>query len=305
MTWKRPNRLNVIAESEASASIAAVYTEIKAAVGANRVPLLFQMYATTGPFLLHLWQTVKPVLGTAEFAAGAKKLRADAYTRMNNYFSIADQSGSLRTQPLGGPRTEELPRTIDFFDHEDAVLLLLITLVAECFDNPVGRHSARREQPPRPEVHLSPMLAEDGSASPETRKILEEVRRSFGLGVLPADFRALAHWPDFLSGHWQAWKGISESPLVAACEHQLMQHARELAHGLPGPIELSSTVLEESGIGEEEFAGIVRFTHNWNRALVTLLLQISAAKISLESGSGARRLQQEERSAEEAPTRAA
>lgn len=305
MTWKRPNRLAVVGESEASESIAEVYTEIKAAVGVSQVPLLFQMYATTGPLLLHLWHTLKPVLSTVEVAEGSKKLRADAYTRMHSYFPIPDQSGSLRASQFSGPRTDELSRTIDFFHHEDAALLLLTTLIAECFDNPVGGRSARLKPALCQNINLSPTLAEDSDLSPGTRKILEEARRGFGLGVVPTEFRALAHWPDFLSGHWRMWKGITESALLAACEHQLMQHAIELTHGLPGPLELSSAVLEENGISEEEFAGIVRFTRNWNRALVTLLLEISAAKIAVEGGTGVSRFKEEEQPAEALPIRAA
>jgi hypothetical protein len=304
MTWKRPHR-GLIREAEASASIAEVYTEIKSLLRVPQVPVLFQMYAGNGGFLEQLWQALKPVVRTRAFADSAERLLADAYTRMHNYFEIEDLSGGT-----GPSVTPELARVLEAFQHQDAALLLLLCFAGEAFDNPVGHASTSAEEATAEAFSFSGTALPQLEMSAQTAKILEEARRQSGVGVPPPEFQALAAWPDLLGSFWQNWKRIAESPLLAACENQLLLHSVELAHRLPGPVELSFSALRDSGVSEEDFSGIVRLTQHWHRALVRRLLQVSAAKIAVEGGSGAARLRpdteaKQESKKEATPTRAA
>jgi len=281
MTWKRPNRMRAIRESEANESIAEVYNEIKSTLSLPQVPLFFQMCAANGPFLPQFWEAVTPVVRTRTFMAAAQRLRADAYTRMHNYFEIP---AALDSFGLAAPA--ELAATLELFHYQGGALLLLLSLAVEAFDNPIGQHRASREESSPQPFCFAPILVEEEVAAPATRKVLDEVRRQYGLGVVPTEFRALAAWPAFLHQHWQLWKRMAHSPILAAFEHQLLLHSIELAHELPGPVELSLASLRQSGMNEEEFSSIVRFTNRWNRASAMLLLQIAAAKISAEGGTG-------------------
>lgn len=235
------------------------------------------MCAASGPFLTQFWEAVKPVVRTRAFLAAAQRLRADAYTRMHNYFEIPADSFGLAAPP-------ELAATLELFHYQGGALLLLLSLAAGALDNPIGQPFVSREAGSPQAFSFAPILVEDEAAAPGTRKVLDEARRQYGLGVVPMEFRALAAWPAFLNRHWQLWKQMTHSPILAACEHQLLLHSFELAQALPGPVELSSASLRQSGMTEEEFSGIVRFTNHWNRASATLLLQIAVAKISVEGG---------------------
>jgi len=269
--------MHVIRESEANESIGEVYNDIKSTLSLPQVPLFFQMCAASGAFLPQLWEAVKPVVRTRTFMNAAQRLRADAYTRMHNYFEIPAASDSFG---LAGPT--ELAATVELFHYQDGALLLLLSLAAEALENPIGQHFVSREEGSPPPFSFAPMLVEEETADPGTKNIFAETRRHYGLGVVPLEFRALAAWPAFLNQHWQLWKQMAQSPILAACERQLWLHSIELAHALPGPVELS---LRQNGMSEEEFSSIVRFTNNWNRASSMLLLQIAAAKISTEGGS--------------------
>jgi hypothetical protein len=285
MSWKRPNGMHVIRESEANESIGEVYNDIKSSLSLPQVPLFFQMCAAGGGFLPQFWEAVKPAVRTSAFMTSAQRLRADAYTRIHNYFEIPAAFGT--SGPAAPP---ELAATIELFHYEGGLLLLLLSLAAEAFDNPIGQHFvSRAEGSPQP-AGFVPILVEEGTLAPETRKILNEARRQYGLGVVPMEFRALAAWPNFLNQHWQLWKQMAQSPILVACEHQLLLHSIELAHALPGPMEMSSASLRQNGMDDKEFSSIIRVTHNWNRASAMLLLQISAAKISMEGGSGYMRI---------------
>lgn len=278
MTWNRPNRMHVIRESEANPGIAEVYNDIKSSLSLPQVPLFFQMCAASGPFLPQFWEAVKPVVRTRAFLAAAQRLRADAYTRMHNYFEIPSDSFGLAAPP-------ELAATLELFHYQGGALLLLLSLAAEALDNPIGQPFVSPEEGSPQAFGIAPILVEDEAAAAGTRKVFDEARRQYGLGVVPLEFRALAAWPAFLNQHWQLWKQMTHSPILAACEHQLLLHSFELAHALPGPVELSSATLRQNGMTEEEFSGIVRFTNHWNRASAMLLLQIAAAKISVEGGN--------------------
>jgi hypothetical protein len=272
--------MHIVRESEANASIGEVYNDIKSTLSLPQVPLFFQMCAASGPFLRQFWETAKPVVSTRAFMTAAQRLRADAYTRMHNYFEIPAVSGSLGLAPLA-----ELAATLDLFHYQDGALLLLLSLAAEAFDNPIGQPFVSREEGSPQLFSFAPMLVEEEAVAPDTRKVLDEVRREYGLGVVPMELRALVAWPAFLNQHWQLWKQMTESPILAACEHQLMAHSIELALALPGPVELSSASLRQDGMNEEEFSSIVRVTNNWNRASATLLLETSVARISVEGGN--------------------
>jgi len=286
MVWKRPNR-RLIGEAEASAGIAEVYTEIKSLLRVPQVPLLFQIYAGNGSFLTQFWRALKPVLRTRAFAGAAERLSADAYTRMHNYFEIAD----LRLGG-GGAAPPELARALETFQRQDARLLLLLSLAAEAFDNPVGQSSTPAEEAAAEDCSFNPALPET-EMSAQTARILEEARRQSGVGVAPPELRVLAAWPEFLGQYWQNWKGIAESPMLSACENQLLRHSIELAYRLPGPVELSFAALRESGVKEEDFSGMARLARRWHRAFARQLLQLSGAKIAFEGGSNGARTQPE------------
>lgn len=199
---------------------------------------------------------------------------------MHNYFAIPAASGSF-----GLALPAELAATLELFLYQDGALLLLLSLAVEAFDNSIGQRFASREESSPQPFDFAPILVEEDAADPGTRKVLDEIRRQYGLGVVPIEFRALAAWPFFLNQHRQFWKQMAQSPILSACEHQLLLHSIELAHALPGPVELSSASMRQNGMNEEEFSSVVRFTRNWNRASAILLLEISAARIATEGGN--------------------
>jgi len=192
-------------------------------------------------------------------------------------------------------------------------LLLLLSFAAEALDNPVGQPSASQEESALP---LFSLLLPEPEITAETASILDEARRQSGVGLAPVELRAMAAWPGFLGQYWRTWSRITESPLLDACENQLLLHALELAQRLPGPVELSFPTIRDCGLKEpleeDDFSGMARLTRQWTRAFARQLLQISAAKIALEGGSGSARLAQEAKRAtaeeagkKETPTRAA
>ena len=95
MSMPAKGKLTLVRESEASGRTSQVFGELKAALGMPYVSLLYKAYAAYPKFLDLHWQAFKPVVETQEFFDLAERLRAEAYTRMHNYFRVPDLCARL------------------------------------------------------------------------------------------------------------------------------------------------------------------------------------------------------------------
>jgi hypothetical protein len=167
MTWKRSGHPQSVTEYQADPGTAEVYNDIKSLLGLPQVPLLFQIYAGYRGFLMQFWQAAKPVIASSAFSDSARRLSADAYTRMHNYFEIADARSSVDGSL---PELAELALAVESFQQQDGAMLLLLSFITEAFDNPVGK-SREAGAAAAPFVLLLPTLPE-AEGGPQTASVL-------------------------------------------------------------------------------------------------------------------------------------
>src|SRR5437764_14786037 len=103
-------KLTLVRESEASGRTSQVFAEVKAALGMPYVSLLYKAYAAYPKFLDLHWQAFKPVVERQEFFDLAGRLRAEAYTRMHNYFRLPDLCVQLTEESFNPGAQPELNR---------------------------------------------------------------------------------------------------------------------------------------------------------------------------------------------------
>ena len=65
-------------------------------------------------------------------------------------------------------------------------------------------------------VHECPIFVDEEMAPAPTRKIFDELKRTFGMPVVNSDYRALARWPDFLQAYWDVLKPINCLAAISA-----------------------------------------------------------------------------------------
>jgi hypothetical protein len=287
MPWRKGNKLKFVAENEAQGRIREIFEDLRHTLGLPHVNLLYRAYASYPEFLELHWRALKPVLETQEFFRLADRLRADAYTRMHNYFVIPDLCSRMDEAKVNGASRQELSYATDLFHYNDPVLLLIAAVQLQAFDSRTGQqgHVTPAEHPVFRERAI---LIDEENASPNIRQIYDEIKRTLGIPFINMAYCAFAHWPNFLENYWEVLKGIAQSPIYVESVHGVRDTAWSLAREIPRPLELTVTQLLDAGVGEDDVGAIVRITELFVKTLTGLVLNVSIAKICLEGGNAGR-----------------
>lgn len=316
MPWRKGNRLPVVTEAQASGRTLEIYNEIKAALGLRYVNVVFQVYGGFPVFLDLHWRMLKPVVETRAFFEIGERLRADAYTRMHNYFEIPDLCAQIVDMHFSEGARAELTEVVDLLLYNNPLLLLMVAAQMQAFEGALGAPNVPREPASPLKFETRPILIDEDTASPTVKKIYEDMKRVFSMPVVHSDYRALARWPDFLQAYWAVLKPTTESPLYHQCLNGIRESAWVLSRELPGPFEQTVSSLEDAGMDEADIASVVRLTMLFSNTLSGTVLNNCLAKIGLEGGNMAHRAKRREEtkqtpgtpepvSATKEPTRAA
>jgi len=231
------------------------------------------------------WQVLGPVVETSGFFHLADRVRADAYTRMHNYFDIPDLRPCLADLKLTGGDICELTRLTEFFHYSVSVFLLIATVQMQAFDSRTGqRGNTSAAVHPVFEGPL-PLVPEDNPPA-NIRKIYDEMKRTLNVPFLNVPYQAYAHWPAFLSLYWELLKQVLQSPIYIESLHGVRDTAWTLAREVPRTVELTVSELIESGIPDDDITAIVRMTEVFVKVLGGVALNVALAKIGLEGGAG-------------------
>lgn len=285
MPLSRKRRLPLVREADASGRTLEIYREIKTALGVPHVNLIFQAYGAYPRFLDLMWKTLQPAVETREFFQHADRLGAEAYTRAHNYFLIPDLCSSIRDIQFSTGAQHELTDVVELFHYNNPLLLLIAAMQLHAFeDGPAQRRNAETGAE-HPVIAEKPVQITEESAPPPTRKIYDDIKRTFGVAFLNTDYQALARWPDFLSLYWNAFKPVASSPLYGESRHALRESALALASDLPNAPQLSVERMQDAGLTDEEISAGIHITEEFLENLSGLVLNVAFAKIALEGGN--------------------
>lgn len=282
MPWKR-HKLHAVRASEADEETRAIFSEIREALGIPYVSTIFQVFASFPGFLPLFWDRLRPVVETSEFFSAAERLRAEAYTRMHNYFTIPDLAWKVQNLQFSAGAQGELKRAVELYHYSHPVLLELCAALMQAFENPEAavREGTPSEQPAHRE---RPVLVEEENAPPETRRIYEDIKRALGTPFFHTCYIHLGRWPEFLGEYWESLKPVIASLPFEQHSRGLRESALSLAAELPQPIQLSTSDLEEAGISRDDISAIVQTTNWFLELLSKQTLTTEFAKIGLEGG---------------------
>jgi hypothetical protein len=284
MVWKR-QKLRLIPELEADNEILEIYAEIKHALGLPYVNPMFQALAVYPRYFKVLWKALHPDLETGEFFSLAKRIAAEAYTRVHNYFNVPNLSRKVQELEFSPGAQEELRDVIDLYLYNNSVLLLIAAAQMQGFENPgaVARPaSVPAEHPSHPE---RPVLVDERHAPPETRRIYDDIKKTMGTPVLNTSYINFGRWPDFLREYWAALKPVMLTPIYEQNRIAIRNSGMVLATELPRPLQLSPMQLEEVGVSHGDLDAVIHINDFFLEQLSKQLLNISFAKIGLEGGA--------------------
>jgi Halocarboxylic acid dehydrogenase DehI len=283
MAWKR-QKLRLVPELEAGAEVQEIYAEIKHALGLPYINPMFQALAGYPEYFRVFWKAVRPDLETREFFSLSRRLAAEAYTRVHNYFNVPDLGRKVREMDFSPGAQEELRDVIDLYLYNNSVLLVIAAAQMQGFENPSASPrpaSIPAEHPTHPE---RPVLVDERNAPPETRRIYEDIKKTMGSPFLNTSYINFGRWPDFLREYWGALKPVMLSPIYEQNRNAIRNSALSLATELPRPLQLSPIELEEAGVSQGDLDAVMHITEFFLELLSKQLLNISFAKIALEGG---------------------
>jgi hypothetical protein len=275
----------LVPEGDASGRTLEIYQDIKSSLGIPHVNVIFQAYGAHPRFLELMWKLLKPAVETRDFFSCADRLRAEAYTRAHNYFSIPDLCDRVREIHFSSGAQHELTDAVELFHYNNPLLLLIAALLLQAFeDGPQQQRSADKGASHPVFTQKLVKITEEAAPAP-TRKIYEELKRTLGVNFINTDYQAFARWPDFLNMYWSALKPLVSSPLYGESSHALRESAVGLASELPNAPQLSVERMQEIGLGDSEISGAIRITEDFLELLSGLVLNVAFAKIALEGGN--------------------
>lgn len=283
MAPKRP-KLLLVREQDAQGRVREIFDEIKQKLGLPLVPLLYKAYAAYPDFLELHWRVFKSFVERQEFFDLAERLRADAYTRMHNYFRVPDLCERVSEAHFSEGAKHELTALVELLQGADPPVLLLAAAQLEAFDRRIGSERPGREASARPE-HARPVLVEEQLARDTTKKIYEDMKRTLEVPALSLDYRALGRWPDFIAAYWNALRPLAISPMYRESRERVADFAIQLGKDPPVQIELTVEQLQDAGIKDEDVAAVVRVTQTLLTVFSGLVLNVAVAKIGLEGGN--------------------
>jgi hypothetical protein len=285
MPWKKGQRPKFVREQDAHDAIAQIYFEIRNTLGLPLVPVPYLIYANFPQFLELHWRAVKPLVETQEFFRLAERLRADAYTRVHNYFKLPDLCRRIEELHFSSGARHELIETIEMFHYKDSLMLLLMAAQLQAFDKRVGKGGGGTAPADHPVFTERPVYVEEERASAPMKKLYDDIKRATSLPFVTTDHLILARWPDFLQAYWQVLKPLMQSPIYSETQWKLRDTAWEMTTELPVPVELTCGQLTDAGIADEDVATCVKVTELFVKHLSGMVLNIAAAKIALEGGT--------------------
>jgi hypothetical protein len=233
MRWKRGSRLKLVDEGEASASVRAVFDEVRHCLGVSQVPILYRAYAATPQFLQLHWDVFRPVLETRRFFQLGARIAAEAYTRAQSYLDIPDlslESGDTGTEGAQAPGSPELSHALDYFQYLDPLLLLIAAAQMQAFEGPVGQAGAIPEKWSPSPSFLAPRFLSLEGAPPGVQRIWDERGRILNLAFVPDEDRAVAVWPSLYRMCYSDLRKLVVSPLYANCQYRIDESAWGLAN---------------------------------------------------------------------------
>ena len=284
MNWKR-HKLRLVTEKQARGRTREIFDEIRQAMGVPHVNRIFQALASFPAFFELFWKTAKPLLHTQEFFSFSERIAAEAYTRMHNYFSVPALGAKTSEMDFSPGARAELEESAELYHYNCSVLLLLSAALVQAFENP-GTEATNKATSVvvHPIFSKRPILVEEETAPPATRRIYDDIKRTLGTPFVSSPYLHFARWPDFLSVYWEALKPLLKTPLYEQNRLALRDSALNLAAALPQPLQLSTAQLEETGIPRDDITAVVHLADSFLDLLSKQMLNVAFAKIGLEDG---------------------
>ena len=237
--------IHPLPEYLAEGDLKARYEDMKAVFQVPWMGVVTMAYAHYRSFYDTLWEGIRPLCASAEFA--------ESFTALRNF---TEESVAGLAPPPIVPRLAEAgyaPREIDdiravveIFSHGNFPYVLVAAMARLLLEG--GEMSASIGAPKlagrhAPDVDVPFLLMEAHHADPATRAVYDDVKATLELPFVNTDYRALARWPSYFAMAWSDLKPLAGSEAHEAIAQEVHARALAAARTLPNAGGLKSAAL--------------------------------------------------------------
>lgn len=223
-----------VSTNEATKTLQALYEDIQHVLKVPVVHVIFRTAALYESFLQIAWKQVRPNMLTTNVKKAAEMLR---YPALHVQVPHVDWSYYYREPTLARIRS-----TLFIFNEMNAKLLLIASAWAESLSNrsnPGGQQVNGTVKPGMLPGLSSVDLIHIPDAPPPVRSLLLDIAEQHHHPDVASDFRALAHYPQFLRTSWihlRRFVGTSEYFLL---REKLKVQSIQLTKDMPYPVTVN------------------------------------------------------------------
>ena len=235
-------QIHPVPEFLADARLKAVYEDTKRTLHVPWMGVVTMAFAHYPTFYGTLWDGLRELCESTEFAAACAELRAHAEKAA---LPLKPAHLQNELEALGYAETEigGIRDLVDVFSHGNMPYLMIATaarLLLEEFG--LGRTGsvepvARSSVPPAPSKLT---LIEPHHADAPTAAIYADIKGTLGLPFVNTDYRALARWPSYFARAWGDLRGKIDSPDYERAVQSVHGFAVEQWTRLPVPSSLNT-----------------------------------------------------------------
>lgn len=255
-----------IFESETSGTLKAVYQDIKYVLKVPVVNFIFRTLAWYEQFLITGWKQARPNMLTFEGMNAAGQLRNP---RLNVNVPHIDWT---QYYPIG--TIERIRSTVSVFNNVNPKLLLIASSWAESLSNRPNSGLNKVKgmiNPGIPKGAPSIDLVHIPTASIPIRQLLLDIANKHHTYDAASDFRALAHYPQFLRTSWMSLREYVGSSDYNQMNAKLLSDSIKLTKSLPYRVNLNRSDLEQY-YSKQEIAGVMGVLSMFQNVLPGLII---------------------------------
>jgi len=254
-------RIHPVPEFLADARLKAVYEDTKTTLQVPWMGVVTMAFAHYPTFYAALWDGVRDVCASAQFAAACRALRAQAEAAAVP-LRPARLQDELMASGYAETEIDEIRDLIEVFSQGNMPYLMIATaarLLLEGFD--LGREGRIAPSAGRPSAPSRLTLIEPHHADAPTAVVYKEIRETLGLPFVNTDYRALARWPSYFARAWGDLRARIAGPDYESAVQSVHDFAVAQCKQLPVPQRLTTDRLRAAAQRDaplDEVTAVVR-----------------------------------------------
>ena len=256
------------------------------ALGSPFLPGVLEELGGAGDYLACVWPQLEPSVATQGFLNSALYMADMASDGIEESYEPELSREALLAGGITSAELERLLAVLDVFQWLQPQLLLLLSALAEAWDDPVVGGRGRpepRESGERARAHLATEIL----LAPPVEPPLADVARAIGLQAPPELYRAVARWPRYLDqlvlplGQLEELEHLAAYPPIRRRGRALYFYARSSTRFLAHPLRASRAELRARGVSSASLDQARTVIDASLPALSTMMMHLAAMRWGL------------------------